>query len=157
MNKDKCAVIWFSPPVKLISKHSYILSNSQIKFVRTYHDSGIMVDKRLTWSKHYNYISKKAYHSLQLLFRTIDSTGSVSLNKHLYIVLVRSQLAYCSQLWRPHLIKDIKSLERIQCRATKSILHHYSSEYWYKANISTFTSFNVLARITAYSFSYQMP
>ena len=41
---------------------------------------------------------------------------------HLYITLVRPHLTYCSQLWRPYLIKDILSFERIQRRATKYIL-----------------------------------
>ena len=49
--------------------------------------------------------------------------------KNLYISLVRSQLIYCSQMWRPQLIKDITSLERIQRRATKYILNDYTSTY----------------------------
>ena len=31
--------------------------------------------------------------------------------KEVYITLVRSQLLYCSQVWRPHLLKDILLLE----------------------------------------------
>ena len=49
--------------------------------------------------------------------------------KLLYLSLVRSQLTYCSQIWRPQLIKDILSLEKIQRRATKYILNDYSSDY----------------------------
>ena len=38
---------------------------------------------------------------------------------------------YCSQLWRPNLIKDIFSLERVATayRATKYILSDYSTDY----------------------------
>ena len=36
---------------------------------------------------------------------------------------------YCSQIWRPHLLKDILALEQIQCRATKYILNNYSFDY----------------------------
>ena len=43
--------------------------------------------------------------------------------------LVRSQLTFCSPIWRPHLLKDIKSLERIQRRATKFILGDSSKDY----------------------------
>ena len=43
--------------------------------------------------------------------------------------MVRSQLTYCSQIWRPHLIKDILSIEKIQRRATKFILNDFSSDY----------------------------
>ena len=38
-------------------------------------------------------------------------------------------MLYCSQLWRPQLLKDIQSLERIQRRATKFILNNYSLPY----------------------------
>ena len=54
-----------------------------------------------------------------LLQRTFSPSTPVSTKKQLYIALVRSQLSYCSPIWRPHLIKDIVSLERIQRRATK--------------------------------------
>ena len=83
---------------------SLLLLFSQLKFAQAHRDLGIMVYERLTWSHHHNYISQKAYHSLHLLFRTVYSTASISLKKHLYLVLVRSQLVYCSQLWRPRLI-----------------------------------------------------
>ena len=54
--------------------------------------------------------------------------------KLLYISLVRSQLIYCSQLWRPYLLKDIITLERIQrrTRATKFILNDYQSSYRFR-------------------------
>ena len=46
------------------------------------------------------------------------------------ISLIRSQLSYCAQIWRPHfLLKDIQSLERIQKQATKFILNDYDSDY----------------------------
>ena len=47
----------------------------------------------------------------------------------LYTSLVRSQVLYCSPVWRPHLLKDIKKLEQLQCRATKYILSDYLSDY----------------------------
>ena len=49
--------------------------------------------------------------------------------KNLYISIVRSNLLYCSPLWRPYQIKDILNLERIQCRASKYILGDYTSDY----------------------------
>ena len=40
-----------------------------------------------------------------------------------HISLGQSNLAYCSQVWRPHLLKDIRSIERVQHRSTEFILN----------------------------------
>ena len=47
----------------------------------------------------------------------------------MYISLIRSQLLYCSQIWRPHQIQDILLLERVQRRSTKYILNDFISSY----------------------------
>ena len=49
--------------------------------------------------------------------------------KKLYISLVRSQLIYGSQIWRPLQLKDINLIESLQRRATKYILNDYDSDY----------------------------
>ena len=54
---------------------------------------------------------------------------STDAKKQLYIMLVRSHLLYCSQLWNPRLVKDIINMERIQRRSTKYILNDYTSDY----------------------------
>ena len=41
----------------------------------------------------------------------------------------RSQVLYCSPVWQPYLIKDIKKLEQLQRWATKYILSDYLSDY----------------------------
>ena len=48
----------------------------------------------------------------------------------LYVSLVHSQLLfYCTQIWRPYLMKDILNIEQVQHRATKHILNDYISSY----------------------------
>ena len=103
--------------------------NGQVIDHKTHHkDLGIFFSSDLSWTKHYNHIIPKAYKTLGLLRRTFKSNNTQT-KKLLYITLVRSQLTYCSQLWRPHLIKDITLLERIQRRATKYILNNYELSY----------------------------
>ena len=73
----------------------------------------------------------RAYKCLYLLKRTFNTHATAS-KKLLYISLVRSQLIYCSHLWRPYLLKDIITLERIQRRATKFIQNDYQSSYRFR-------------------------
>ena len=48
----------------------------------------------------------------------------------LYKSLVRPHLDYCIQAWRPHLVKDIERLEKVQRRATKMISECKGMEYY---------------------------
>ena len=101
----------------------YSIDNSAITTIE------INMSSSLNWSLHYNVICSKAYKILGLLRRLFSSSCSIQAKKLLYTSLVRSQLTFCSPIWRPHLLKDIKSLERIQRRATKFILGDRSKDY----------------------------
>ena len=94
-------------------------------------DLGIIFSANLNWSSHYEAIISKAYKSFGLLRRVFCNTvaGSIQAKKGLYISIVRSNLLYCSPLWRPYFIKDITLLERVQHRAMKYILGDYTSDY----------------------------
>ena len=70
----------------------------------------------------------RAYKQLGLLKRTFP-TVHVSVKKNLYLSLVRSQLTYCSPVWRPQLLKHISFLEKVQRRSTKYILNDFESDY----------------------------
>ena len=110
------------------SNATYSINNQPIQCVDQHKDLGIIMTGNLTWSNHINAICSSAYRSLHLIRRSISSKDPC-LRKRLYISLVRSRLIYCSQVWRPRLIKDIICLERVQRRATKYILNDYSSSY----------------------------
>ena len=83
----------------------------------------------LSWSEHIKYILSKAYKTLGLIRRSFNSGHCPQTKKSLYISLIRPQLTYCSQIWRPHFLKDVMALERIQRRVTKYILNDPSSDY----------------------------
>lgn len=113
---------------------SYFIDGKPIKTADSHKDLGILVTSNLSWSEHINSICSSAYKSLHLIRRSISSTLT-SLRLNLYLSLVRSKLSYCSQLWRPWLIKDIKCLERVQRRASKFILNDYSYCRDYKSRL----------------------
>ena len=97
-----------------------------------------MVQRDLSWSVHISKICAKAYKTLHLICRTVSST-SPQTRLNLYFSLIWCKLMFCSQLWRPHLIKDITCLEQVQCRATKFVLNDFTSNYKSRQPHSTFS------------------
>ena len=113
--------------------YDYKIGSNSITSKDTHRDLGILLQTSLNWSNHYDHICCKAYRVLSLLRRSFSSTNSIFTKKSFsYISLVRFQLTYCSQIWRPALIKDIKKLEKPQRRATKFILGYHLSGLDYK-------------------------
>ena len=127
-NETKSAVLQFTKK-KHPTQTTYYIHESPVPTQESYKDLGVTLTTSLSWNSHYDRISAKAYKHLGLLRRTFKDYSFVQTKKCLYLSLVRSQITYCSPLWRPYLIKDILSLERIQRRATKYILNDYVSDY----------------------------
>ena len=108
---------------------TYFLKDQPIVSFSSQRDLGILLSDNLSWSNHYSLIVSKALKILGLLRRSFSTSTPVRVKKLLYVSLVRSQLMYCSILWRPRFIKDIMLLERVQRRATKWILDDYTTGY----------------------------
>ena len=68
----------------------------------------------LSWREHMKNILSRAYKTLNLIRYSFTSGHSPQTKKILYLPLVHSQLRYCSQIWHPHLLKDVIILEKIQ-------------------------------------------
>ena len=107
---------------------SYCINSHSITQANQCKELDIIFTSNLNWSSHIEMIILRAYKILGLLRRTFHTNCTIT-KKKLYLSLVRSQLMYCSQLWRPNLVKDISSLECVQRRATKYILNDFSSDY----------------------------
>jgi len=60
----------------------------------------------------------KGNQVVRMIMRTFTSP-SKNIILLLYKSLVRPRLNYCVQAWRPHLIKDIQVLKKVQRRATR--------------------------------------
>ena len=116
-NKEKTVHLRFSPNLCPVASN-YHIDNQQIAPSKCHRDLGVVtcISSYLSWSAHYNKI-------------VFSSPTSVKTHKLLYLSLVRSQLTYCSPIWRPYLLKDIALLETVQKRATKWILNDYQSGY----------------------------
>jgi len=89
---------------------TYTISDITISRNDSHKDLGLALSDNLSCDKHYKSISACAYKILGLICRTINSTHSASTKASLYISL---QLLYCTQVWRPHLMKDILIIEQV--------------------------------------------
>ena len=127
-NESKFAHICFWSKPSFINLPEYNINSKTISKVVKIKDLGIILSSNLNWDYHYKKITGRVYKFLGLLRRTF-TTDFILAKKRLYISIVRSQLLYCSQVWRPYYIKDILLFERIQRRATKYILNDYKSSY----------------------------
>ena len=117
----------------------------------TVSDLGNIFTNSLSWRKHYEMISSKAYKSLGLLLRVFKDSHCPQARKSPYISLVRSKLLYCPTLWRPYLLKDIELIEKVKRRATKFIHFRLQDQlgmlplmYIYKISDNLFFSSNHL-------------
>jgi len=108
----------------------YRIASTDIVTWSVHKDLGIVMTDDLSWNQHYENIIPKAYRMLGLLHHCFSQFQTVPAKRTLYLSLVRSQVMYCSIIWRPNLIKDITLVERIQRRATKFIVNDYTSSYF---------------------------
>ena len=128
-NETKCSLLpIISCPSANQSDHQYLINGIPISSSNQQKDLGVLVSSDLSWSHHIAKITSKAYKILGLLRRTFSSSSDITTKKRLYISLVRSQLLYGSQIWRPLHLKDTNPIESVQRRATKYILNDYISD-----------------------------
>ena len=128
-NVSKCCILRFSNNCTSSVNCDYHLDNASIPCPSHCKDLGVIFSTDLSWSNHYCMISSRAYRQLGLIRRCFSSSTPVKVKKLLYTSLVRSQLTYCSQVWRPRFVGDFVSLELVQRRATRYILNNFSSDY----------------------------
>ena len=95
---------------------SYTINGTTINSLPVHKDLGVLISNNLEWSPHQDFVLTKAYKTLSLIRRTFSQSVSSSVKVKLYISLVRSQIMYCSPVWRPHLMKDITKIEQLQRR-----------------------------------------
>ena len=83
------------------------LNNEVLEKVSSFKYLGINVTDDLTWSTHISVIASNARKILGLFYRQFSTWSPPKVLPQLYRSLVRPHLEYASQVWNPHLIKDI--------------------------------------------------
>ena len=116
----------------------YTLSGTPVQQSSSQKDLGIITTSDLKWNKQVQEISTKANKMLGFVKRTAFDIRQRQLRKVLYLTMVRSQLAYGSQVWAPQTVNNIMTVERVQRRATKFILSlPYQTDISYKERLIT--------------------
>ena len=110
-NEKKCRVMHFHFR-KVFEYNTTHLNNHVLTVDNTHKDLGIIFSVNLMWGPHFKLILSIAYKVLGLLRGGVFPTIQCAQSKRiLYFTIVRPHLLYCSSLWHPHLLSDIRSLE----------------------------------------------
>jgi ribonuclease P/MRP protein subunit RPP40 len=124
-NVDKCKVMHIGRNNR---KVEYFMEGRKLEKVKEEKDLGIMISDNLKVNNQCVKAAKKGNQILGLISRTMTCRNKDVILK-LYKTLVRPHLEYCIQAWRPHLLKDINILEKVQRRATRMIVECKGKEY----------------------------
>ena len=123
MNASKCVVMRFcsnSPTITVTGPSPYNILGNQIYFVPSHSDLGVVVDRNLKFHSHINRKAAMANNlTTNLLSCTICRDKDFLMN--LYMMHLRPLLEYASSLWNLGYVGDLRVLERVQRRWTRSV------------------------------------
>ena len=105
------------------------MNNEVLEKVSSFKYLGVNITDDLSWANHTSVIASKARKILGLLYRHFSSWSPPEALLQLYKSLVRPHLEYASQVWNPHLVKDIDQLENVQKFALKICFKQWDSSY----------------------------
>lgn len=135
-NINKCKVMHMG---RNNNKEKYNMNGHDLEVVTEEVDLGVVMQSNLKYNKQCTTKVNTANRILGLIKRTFNCK-SRKIILPLYKTLVRPHLDYCSQIWRPHLQKDILLIEKVQRRATRLISEFVGLSYeerLKKLNITT--------------------
>ena len=119
-NTAKCKYMLISHKRhKTTSPTALTIASHQIDKVESFKYLGLLFTSDLSWSKHITSVCNKARRLLGLLYRRFYQQSEPETLLKLYMSLVRPHLEYASQVWSPHINKDITLLENVQKFAFK--------------------------------------
>ena len=129
-NTTKCKTMIISrkrnqclPPVPLT------LNGTILEVVLTFKYLGVLLSSDLSWTHHIQGVCSKARKILGLLYRRYYQYSDSRTLCQLYLSLVRPHLDYATQVWDPHLQRDINSLECVQKFALRLCSKQWDTGY----------------------------
>ena len=120
LNLEKCYVLNFSHKLNK-STPCYSISNSVLREVDNIKDLGVVLDTKLTFTKHYDFIVAKANKMLGCIKRWTSDFANVRILLLLFNAFVRSVLEYCAVIWSPFYNIHILRIENVQGKFLKYV------------------------------------
>jgi hypothetical protein len=120
LNVNKCKYMSYERSHSDTSVNQYTIAGVNLEHVEIMKDLGVKFDSKLKFTDHIHEKINKAYGVLGLIKRNFKYLSEKCLVT-LYKTMVRSHLEYAQGVWSPHLVGQIKNVEKVQMRATKLI------------------------------------
>jgi hypothetical protein len=117
---DKCNVIDFATKAASGSNFTNNIDGKLLPRVAEVKDLGVIFDPRLKFSAHVAQVVLKAKQRLFLLFRAFKIRDKEVLLKA-YKSYIIPLVTYCSSVWSPGLLTDIKEIESVQRLFTRRV------------------------------------
>ena len=125
LNLDKCAILSIHRGWNPIST-SYFYGNYEFKRVSEHRDLGVIIDNKLSFTSHIEFIVSKATSALGFLKRFCYDIRDLSTLKAIYYALVQSNLEYCSIVWSPFYAVYSKKIESVLKQFSMFALREYA-------------------------------
>ncbi|KAG7306323.1 hypothetical protein JYU34_008933 [Plutella xylostella] len=126
LNIDKCCVISFTRKKNKIL-YDYNFQDISLRRVTEVRDLGVHLDSELSFRRHYDIITAKAYKMLGFIFRQSKDFKSPTTLILLFNSFVRSILEYASTVWNPQYQNHIYNIERIQNKFIKRLKYKFKN------------------------------
>ena len=120
-NVAKCTIMCFTRSLSPLV-FSYNVNNHSLSTSTQHSYLGILLDNKLSWSSHINYITTKALNFLKQNLSSCSSPVKASA----YLTLVRPSMEYVAVVWDPYHHNAILQLEKVQRRAARWALNDFS-------------------------------
>ena len=120
-NADKCKLMQVGrPPPRNYTMTKMSGARVDHESINEEKDVGVWVTTGLKSSTQCQIASNKVMQALGMVRRSFKHITTESFVT-LYRAYVRPHLEFCVQAWSPYMVKDIDSLEKVQCRAAKLV------------------------------------
>ena len=128
-NVSKCKSMLISRKRNPFQRPGLSLCGQVLEQVECFKYLAVLLTSDLTWSKQTECICAKAKKLLGMIYRRFSEYSNPDTLLHIYESMVRSHLEYASQVWDPHLQKDIRLLEGVHKFALRMCRKDYDMNY----------------------------